>query len=115
MANQSLYYLDNENLGRYVNEMYDLCNKGGVCFFTMMSTDNYYFSKVECSYNNGLSKVVLDERLIETSYINFVSNASELVSIFHPFSKLYVGDYNMFNLYDYEGSGHHYIFIGIKE
>lgn len=95
--------------------MYYFCNNGGICFFTMMSTNNDYYSKVKSDCGDGLSKVVLDGRLTETSYINFVSDTSELISIFSPFKMLYIGDYNMFNLYNYEGSGHHYIFIGIKE
>lgn len=117
-ANQSLYYLDNANLRRQVDELYAMSKKGGICFFTMMSRHNGYGKCISRELENGLSEVTLSGRLNEQSYIRFVNDESELKTIFAPFKPLYIGEYRAFDLYEpysFEGSSHHYMFIGQKE
>ena len=117
-ANQSLYYLDNANLRRQVDELYSMTRKGGICFFTMMSRQNGYGKCITKELENGLSEVTLSGRLNEQSYIRFVNDESELKAIFAPFKTLYIGEYRAFDLYEpynSEGSSHHYMFIGQKE
>lgn len=117
-ANQSLYYLDNANLRRQVDELYSMTRKGGICFFTMMSRQNGYGKCITKELENGLSEVTLSGRLNEQSYIRFVNDESELKIIFAPFKTLYIGEYRSFDLYEpynSEGSSHHYMFIGQKE
>ncbi len=117
-ANQSLYYLDNTNLRRQVDELYSMTRKGGICFFTMMSRQNGYGKCITKELENGLSEVTLSGRLNEQSYIRFVNDESELKAIFAPFKTLYIGEYRAFDLYEpynSEGSSHHYMFIGQKE
>ena len=117
-ANQSLYYLDKKHLSLCVQELYEMCTQGGICFFTMMSRKSGYAKCITQELDNGLSEVSLTGRLNETSYIHFVRDTSELATIFAPFTTLYIGEYDMFYLYEpysVEGSGHHYIFIGRKE
>lgn len=118
MANQSLYYLPNDVLKQTVQELFDLTKKDGYCFFTMMSTMNAYNTMRAKELENGLSEVQVEGRLNETTFINFVENQDKLISIFKPYSPIYVGDYDFYNLYEKyggEGSGHHFIYIGKKE
>lgn len=118
IANQSLYYNDNTNLETYVTDLYNLTKKGGIVFFSMMSTENCMYQCVEGTAENGLSKVVLDNRLHEITYINFTHSVDELQNRFAPFTPVHVGAYDLFGYYDgkgEDGSGHHYFFIGRKE
>lgn len=114
-ANQSLYYIPKNKLKQNILEFYELLNEDGIFFATMISKKNYYFSYAEKEDENGLSKVSLSGRLNETSYMHFIDNASELESLFKPFKTLFLGDYDPINFYDFEGSSHHFIYIGIKD
>ncbi|EOS23260.1 hypothetical protein C806_02765 [Lachnospiraceae bacterium 3-1] len=117
-ANQSLYYMNNSDLKKCVDELYEFAKPGGICFFTMMSRLNCYANLIEEEYDNGLSKVVLKNRLRETTYINFVSNPEELEQIFRPFETLHIGCYDLFSFLsseDEDGCSHHYIYIGTKK
>ncbi|WP_238700348.1 class I SAM-dependent methyltransferase [Helicobacter jaachi] len=117
-ANQSLYYLDSEHLRNCVQELYDMSSPGAICFFTMMSRKNGYAKHIARELENGLSEVVLSGRLQERSYIHFIDDVAGLQAAFAPFKPLYIGEYNIFELYEpysSEGSSHHFIFIGKKE
>ena len=116
-ANQSLYYMNNQDLHNCVQELYEFTKPGGICFFTMMSRKNCYTSMIEEEYNNGLSKVVLKHRLNEITYINFVDGTEMLEAVFQPFQTLHTGSYELFSLYasdEEDGCSHHYIYIGRK-
>ncbi|MCH3853233.1 methyltransferase, partial [Campylobacter jejuni] len=71
-ANQSLYYIPLKELKQNILEFYELLNTGGILFATMMSKKNYYFSHSQKEEKNGLSKVEINGRLNETSFIHFI-------------------------------------------
>ncbi len=83
----------------------------GIVVFTMMSTKNYYYNTSEKVKNNGLTKVTLEGRLNETTYINFVENEEDMINKFKLFKPLKVGYYDFLTS---EGSSFHYYFIGMK-
>ncbi len=114
-ANQSLYYIPLKELKQNILEFYELLNTGGILFATMMSKKNYYFSHSQKEEKNGLSKVEINGRLNETSFIHFIDKAEDLENLFQPFETLFLGDYDPINFYNFEGSAHHYIYIGIKK
>ncbi|EOD0574512.1 class I SAM-dependent methyltransferase [Campylobacter jejuni] len=114
-ANQSLYYIPLKELKQNILEFYELLNTGGILFATMMSKKNYYFSHSQKEEKNGLSKVEINGRLNETSFIHFIDKAEDLKNLFQPFETLFLGDYDPINFYNFEGSAHHYIYIGIKK
>ena len=49
-ANQSLYYMNNQDLHNCVQELYEFTKPGGICFFTMMSRKNCYTNMIEEEY-----------------------------------------------------------------
>ncbi|EAH5460905.1 methyltransferase [Campylobacter jejuni] len=114
-ANQSLYYIPLKELKQNILEFYELLNTGGILFATMMSKKNYYFSHSQKEEKNGLSKVEINGRLNETSFIHFIDKAEDLENLFQPFETLFLGDYDPISFYNFEGSAHHYIYIGIKK
>lgn len=114
LANQSLYYLTQHAFSQTISELYELSNKGGILFATMMSEKNYYFALSDAD-EGYMKKVSIKARLCEESFIHFIKEAKELISLFKPFETLYLGEYDLFHLYDFEGSAHHYIYIGIKK
>ncbi|EAI4101977.1 class I SAM-dependent methyltransferase [Campylobacter jejuni] len=113
-ANQSLYYIPKTELKQNILEFYECLNQGGILFATMMSEKNYYFSHSEKENENGLRKVSIQGRLNETTYIHFTKSIDELQELFKPFEALFLGDYDPINFYNFEGSAHHFIYIGIK-
>ncbi|MCX2683723.1 methyltransferase [Campylobacter sp. MIT 21-1684] len=116
LANQSLYYLPHNSFQQTINEFYELLEKGGILFATMMSERNYHFAfSSEQNNDTYMRKVQIKARLCEESFIHFIKEAKELTSLFKPFTTLYLGEYDLFSLYDFEGSAHHYIYIGIKK
>ncbi|OOY02153.1 methyltransferase [Campylobacter coli] len=113
-ANQSLYYIPKTELKQNILEFYECLNQGGILFATMMSEKNYYFSHSEKENENGLCRVSIQGRLNETTYIHFTKSIDELQELFKPFEALFLGDYDPINFYNFEGSAHHFIYIGIK-
>lgn len=113
-ANQSLYYIPKTNLKQNILEFYEYLNQSGILFATMISEKNYYFSHSEKEDESGLRKVSIKGRLNETTHMHFIKNINELEELFKPFETLFLGDYDPINFYNFEGSAHHYIYIGIK-
>lgn len=113
-ANQSLYYLPQKALRQNIDELFELSNEGAIIFATMMSEKNYYFKFAGAENEEGLREVRLKGRLNETSFIHFTKEAKELEALFKPFETLYLGEYEPFYLYDFEGSAQHFIYIGVK-
>lgn len=113
LANQSLYYMDDQLLQDRLTEFESLLKEEGIVIFTMMSTKNYYFSHVvKEKEKNGLSLVRLRGRLNEDAYINFIKDEEELEKKFKLFEKDRIG------IYDFtmeEGSSQHYYFVGRKK
>lgn len=115
MANQSLYYLGFDDFRRTINELFELCNEGAIIFATMMSEENYYFRSASKPDKQGLREVRLQGRLNETSFIRFIKEARQLEGEFQPFERLFLGEYDPINFYDFEGSAKHFIFVGVKK
>lgn len=117
IANQSLYYNDNDDLKQYSEELFKVLKADGIVLFTMMSTQNSMWKMVEETADNGLSKVVLSHRLHETTYVNFVESKEKLIKIFNHFKPLHIGQYELYTYLDRDdedGCSHHYMFIGTK-
>ena len=114
VANQSLYYLGVDDFKSTINQLFELCNDKGIIFATMMSEKNYYFDFANAPNSQGLAEVKLSGRLNETSFIRFIKEAKELKKDFEPFECLFLGDYDPVNFSEFEGSAHHFIYVGIK-
>lgn len=115
-ANQSLYYLTKENFATTLKEFYDICNDGAIIFATMMASECYDLYQKSKPLPNGLTHIqgTPTNRMSEDSYIRFTSDIDELKADFGLFEPLYWGDYTPINLYNFEGSSRHFIFIGRK-
>ena len=116
-ANQSLYYLDTISLKNCIDQLYCITKSGGICFFTMMSSNNCYYSNILESTDTGLCKVSLCHRLHETTYINFTHSTKELIERFRPYHKIHIGrhcPYEYICVDDEDGCSKHYMFIVLK-
>ncbi|KAB0579735.1 hypothetical protein FVD15_01105 [Campylobacter volucris] len=114
-ANQSLYYLPNESFKQTIDEFYQLCNDKAIIFATMITSKAYQEFTTGNVSENGLMEVKSSPRINgESTYINFTNNIEELKEKFKPFKPLFWGDYELINLYNFEGSVQHFIYIGQK-
>ena len=115
-ANQSLYYLTKENFANTLKEFHDICNDGAIIFATMMASECYDLYQKSKPLPNGLTHIqgTPTNRMSEDSYIRFTRDIDELKADFGLFEPLYWGDYTPINLYNFEGSSRHFIFIGRK-
>lgn len=115
-ANQSLYYLTKQAFKEAVQEFYELCNEGAIIFATMMSDKGYSMYERGELMDNSLREVkgCPSGRLSGSSYIRFTKDIEELKEDFKPFKPLFWGDYELINLYNFEGSVEHFIYIGQK-
>lgn len=114
LANQSLYYLNDNDLNATLIELEEMLGQNGVVVFSMMGMRCYYYNHVTRDMGNGLQEVTLKGRLNETTYINFVSDEEDLVSRFEMFDRVSVGWYGA-QIDDTEGEGFHYLYIGKKK
>ena len=116
LANQSLYYLTKQAFKEAIQEFYELCNEGAIIFATMMSDKGYSAYERGELMENGLREVrgCPSGRLSGSSYIRFTKDIEELKEDFKPFKPLFWGDYELMNLYNFEGSVEHFIYIGQK-
>ena len=121
---QTLYYLNNEDLKIRLKSLNEMLNKGGLVFFTMMSTKNNYFTKYSNRNfdKNGMTKVDVSKdknyskRQKSNShlhFINFTKNQNDLIKKFKIFKTLSVGSYDL-QLESLKKSEHHYTFLGKK-
>ncbi|WP_261530546.1 class I SAM-dependent methyltransferase [Campylobacter lari] len=112
-ANQSLYYLPNKDFQKTIEEFYDLCNDGAIIFATMISSKAY--QEFVAGDVKRFSRRKSSPRLNgESTYINFTNTIEELKEKFKPFKPLFWGDYELINLYNFEESIQHFIYIGQK-
>lgn len=113
IANQSLYYLSNDELQKTLMQFDNMLNPNGIVFFTMMGVQSYYYEKsTKLNENNGLREVTLTGRLNETTFISFIESESDLTNKFSLFTPDFIGHYDCTMR---EGSGFHYQFIGLKK
>lgn len=110
-SNQVLYYLDDSDIKSVVSKFYDMVKDNGIFYASMIPSSSYYYNYVK-SVNNGMSEVVLEGRLNETTWINF-KEKDDLEELFKPFKKHSIG----FVRYEtIEGEpADHYCYIGVKE
>lgn len=109
-ANQSLYYVS--QLEKTLLQLESLLKPGGVVYFTMIGTQNYYYQcSRETENKNGMREVILTGRLNDTTYIHFTSDEEDLKRKFHMFEPYFTSYYDNAAR---EGSGFHYQFIGLK-
>ncbi|MGM9996941.1 methyltransferase [Campylobacter lanienae] len=115
-ANQSLYYLTQNDFNNTLKELYNLCNDGAIIFATMMASECYDMYQKSKPLLNGLTHIqgTPTGRMSENSYIRFTNDIEQLKDDFKLFEPLYFGDYTPINLYNFEGSSRHFIFIGKK-
>lgn len=113
-SNQVLYFFNDQDLSNMLTQFHNMLKKDGVIFATMMGPNNYY-SRYITGKENGMSKVVLTDRLKEVNFINF-KTSEEVFDIFtrHGFKKLHLGWYSCV-IRENEGPSDHWIFVGKKE
>jgi len=111
-SNQVLYYLNDNDMNNLVLQFHDMLKPGGIFFATMISPKNSYFKHIESS-EDGLSKVVLTERYVDTTFVNFKTK-EEMLKMFNIFKKIHVGYYAC-SIREQEGDYEHLLFIGKKE
>lgn len=111
-TNQVLYYFDNEELSRILDQFYSFLNPGGIFFASMMPPENYYFAKSFEIENSEMRRVELRGRLNDTTYINF-KTTKEMVGDFSMFKKLHVGYYDTI-IREEDGSTKHIWYLGKK-
>lgn len=112
-SNQTLYFLSNTELNLRLSQMYDMLLPGGVVYFTMMGSENYYYSlSKDVENGDGFRSVTVTGRLNQTLNINFINGIDDLKKKFGLFAPFYTGFYDCSAR---EGSTLHYQFIGRKE
>lgn len=112
-SNQVLYFFNDTDLSHMLKQFHAMLKSGGIFFATMMGPNNYY-SRYITGQENGMSKVVLTDRLKETNFINFKTK-EQVNEIFsqHGFKKLHLGWYSCVIRED-EGASDHWMFVGQK-
>lgn len=113
ICNQVLYYLDSKDLKNIINQFYSILNPEGIFYASMMDKKNFYYKKSKFLKNSSLREVKLNNRLKETTLINF-KNKFEMSRDFKIFSKVHIGYYDSLIRED-EGSTKHIFFIGRKK
>ena len=113
-SNQTLYYLNDDDIHDVLAQLSDMLKPGGVIYASMISPNSYYAKCVEETVD-GLSKVVLRGRLEETTFVNFKTR-EQVHQLFtsHGFSKVQLGYYGYLIRED-EGPREHHFFVGTKQ
>ena len=114
IANQVLYYLDDETLNNRLSDIEKLLDKDGYVYFTMMGRQNHYYSISTPinKDNQNLRSVTFNHRLNETTIINFINDEDHLKSKFGMFEPVFTGFYDCTSKF---GSHFHFQFIGKKK
>ncbi len=113
LSNQTLYYLSDESLRKFVEESYKIIKDNGFLVVTMMAKSHWFYSH-KVSHQKSLHTVDLRKsRFNQLSYINF-KEKEDLEEIFYPFKKCLTGFYTLDLLPD-EGPTDHWIYICKKE
>ena len=112
LSNQTLYYLSDSLLRKFVAETYDLTNEGGFMVATMVAKSHWFYSRA-ITQEGDFHKIDLHRtRFNQFSYINF-KEKDELEELFSPFKKSLIGFYTQ-NILPEEGPNDHWIYIGRK-
>ncbi len=113
LANQVLYYLNQDDCQKVIDIMYETMNPGGMLAVTMMSRQHHFFKKAS-AHSDGIWEVNVTGRVNKKMYISFIGSEEELLARFNKFECLHVGFYDSALRKD-EGQTHHYVFIGRKK
>ncbi|MBN1671861.1 MAG: class I SAM-dependent methyltransferase [Kiritimatiellae bacterium] len=113
LANQVLYYLTDEEIGRIVGQAHSLVRPGGVFVASMMAYSCWYARCVTAEAGDFKRVELVSPRQQETMFINF-KNRDELPHLFRPFRRLHIGSYGS-HIRDEEGSTDHWLFVGIRD
>lgn len=110
LANQVLYYVDDQELAYLVDQFMRLLRPGGVFYASMMGVENFYYGLSEGQPGSDLRKVTLRGRLNETTFVNFKTH-EQMLGDFRGFEKLHAGYYDTVIRED-EGRTMHHFFVG---
>lgn len=121
ISSQVLYYLSASQLEKRIQSFKNMLKPGGHVFFTMMTTNSWYYTWVvdkDAKLIDGLHLVehtdsIYNERvkkIINKHYINFTKDKEDLKKKFHLFKSVEIGDYDL--TYNENESEHHYMFFG---
>ena len=112
-ANHVLYYFNDDDLEKVLNKFNNILSEDGIVIFTMMSTNCYFYNFVDFENSKSdIKRVLLRGRVNDETFINFISNETELKGKFRMFDRLYTGKYDF---YAPEGSTEHLYYIGRKK
>jgi len=112
LSNQTLYYLSDVPLRRFIDESYRLMKNGGLLVATMMAKSHWFYSQKISKEGTMHTINLTNSRFKQLSYINF-KEKDELENLFYPFQKCLLGFYTLDLLPD-EGPSDHWIYIGQK-
>lgn len=113
-ANQSLYYLGNEDLRATVESFWRQTRPGGFLIATMIST-RHYLCTGATPETDGLRRVLAHTRDgTRPVLMNFIDCERELTERLRPFRPQQIGMYDC-QIRPDQGSRHHYIFIGRRD
>ena len=112
LSNQTLYYLTDKSLDKFVIDAYELIEDEGFLLSTMMAKSHWFFSRA-VSRKESLHKVDLrNTRFKRLSFINF-KEKKELEDLFTPFKLCLLGFYTL-DILPEEGPNDHWMYIGEK-
>jgi SAM-dependent methyltransferase len=110
LANQVLYYVDNQGLAYLIDQFLKLLRPGGIFYASMMGIENFYYGLSEEQPGSDLRRVTLRGRLNETTFVNFKTR-ERMLADFCSFEKLHAGYYDTIVRED-EGRTMHHFFVG---
>ena len=120
IANQSLYYLNDQDLKIRLLSLKNHLSDNGHIFATMMSTKNSYYNlskpeNLKFKYWRKLIHKDLDykkrhKKKVTQCYLNFVDSPKMLKKKFSMFKPLSIGQYDL--CYNLNLPGHHFTFFG---
>lgn len=112
LSNQTLYYLPDDSIRKFVKETYNLINEGGFIIATMIAKTHWFFAQA-ITQEGDFHKIDLSlTRFNQYTYINFKAK-DELEELFKPFEKCLIGSYSL-DIMPEEGPTHYWIYIGQK-
>ena len=113
LANQVLYYLEDDAIRRTVAQAYELIRPGGVFIATMMSYSCWYARHITGEVGDFKRVELTTTRQPPVTLVNFKTRES-LSDLFQPFRKLHIGSYGSW-IREEEGSTDHWIFVGVRD
>lgn len=121
ISSQVLYYISASQLEKRIKSFKNMLKPGGHIFVTMMTTKSWYYTWIidkNLKTEDGMHVVehtdnIYNERVkknINKHFINFTQDKKDLISKFHLFKPIEIGEYDL--TYNENESEHHYMFFG---